>query len=321
MVDPTGSGPRFVTATLNGALDRLVQIKEWTPGHIMRGPAIIDCPGGKGMDSAISLRGLSLPVTAVVTVSGQPGRREVELGEEYGMEVLPVWVGGRTRESHVVIETDIGRHSHLMSGAIDMDQDQLSRFMSTVDKALPGAAALVAAGSVPPGLPVDVYGRIAELARGRGVPCVIDCSGAPLAAVAESSCDVVKCNDDEYREAFGVGARTADDLVADLTDRVKRLGCGAMVLTFGADGLVAASEEGVVRAVAPRQIAVNAAGAGDAASAAVAWRFSKGDSWAEIVRWAAAVSAAAVLTFKTAELRYDDVERLLPDVEVTATAA
>lgn len=317
MADRAGSEPRFVTATLNGALDRLVQIREWTPGRIMRGPAIIDCPGGKGMDSAISLRGLSLPVTAVVTVSGQPGQREVELGEEYGMEVLPVWVGGRTRESHVVIETDVGRHSHLMSGAIEMNQDQLTCFMSTLDKSLSGAAALVAAGSVPPGLPVDVYGRIAELARGHGVPCVVDCSGAPLAAVAQSGCDVVKCNDDEYREAFGVAARTTEDLIADLTDRVRSVGCGAMVLTCGADGLVIASDLGVVRARAPQQVAVNAAGAGDATSAAVAWRLSLGEQWPEVARWAAAVSAASVLTFKTAEVDPAEVERLLPQVTVS----
>lgn len=313
-------GPRFLTATLNSALDRLLQIEEWVPGQSMRGPEIVDCPGGKGMDTAITLRSLCLDVTAVVNLAGAPGRRTLELGEAYGMDVVPVWVDGRTRESHVVIETRTGLHSHLMSGAIEVSQTDLERFIDALDTALPGAAALVAAGSVPPGLPDDIYGRIAELARAHHVPCIVDCSGAPLAAAARSHCDVLKCNDDEYKEAFGVVAETTDDLVADLVERVRTFECDAMVLTCGADGLVAASDLGVVRAQAPRQQAVNAAGAGDATSAAIAWRLGLGESWPEIVRWAAAVSAASVLTFKTAEVEPGEVERLLPQVTVTTVA-
>ena len=95
----------------------------------------------------------------------------------------------------------------------------------------------------------------------------------------------------------------------------------AIVLTCGREGVVAIDAQGVVQAQAPVQRAVNAAGAGEATSAAIVWRRALGDGWAETLRWAAAVSAASVTTEATAEVRLADVEHLLPDVRIITHAA
>ncbi len=68
----------------------------------------------------------------------------------------------------------------------------------------------------------------------------------------------------------------------------------------------------------PPQAAINAAGAGDAASAGLVWRLSEGDSWEEALKWCGAVSAAAVLTEATGEVRMEDAEKLYPQVSVNA---
>ena len=94
----------------------------------------------------------------------------------------------------------------------------------------------------------------------------------------------------------------------------------ALVLTCGRDGIIIVTAEGVVQAQAPVQRAINAAGAGDAASAAIVWRRAQGDGWTETARWAAAISAASVVTEGTAEVRFADVEHLLPDVRVAEWA-
>jgi fructose-1-phosphate kinase PfkB-like protein len=90
-----------------------------------------------------------------------------------------------------------------------------------------------------------------------------------------------------------------------------------LALTCGREGVIVVTPAEIIQAQAPVQRAVNAAGAGDAASAAIVWRRSLNDAWAETARWAAAVSAASVVTDGTAEVRFADVEHLLPDVRVT----
>ena len=90
-----------------------------------------------------------------------------------------------------------------------------------------------------------------------------------------------------------------------------------LVVSCGEKGLYALTVEGVFHAQAPRQIAVNGAGAGDAIAGTLPYRLSQGDSWVEALRYATAVAAATVLTEATAECRVADVERILPRVIVT----
>ena len=61
---------------------------------------------------------------------------------------------------------------------------------------------------------------------------------------------------------------------------------------------------------------VNAAGAGDAVSAAIVYRITQGDDWTQALTWAAAVSAAVVLTEGTAECSMTDIQNLYPKVWV-----
>ena len=90
----------------------------------------------------------------------------------------------------------------------------------------------------------------------------------------------------------------------------------SLVLTCGADGIISFSSEGAFHTIVPKLKAVNAAGAGDAVSSALAWRFSEGDNWYQALKWAGAVSAAVVLTPGTAELRTQDALDLLPKIQI-----
>jgi fructose-1-phosphate kinase PfkB-like protein len=94
----------------------------------------------------------------------------------------------------------------------------------------------------------------------------------------------------------------------------------ALVLTCGPDGILAVTKEGAWLAASPVQQEVNAAGAGDAVSGALPYRLSLGDPWPEALRWAAAISAAAVLTPGTADCRLEDVERILEETTVRQLA-
>ena len=54
----------------------------------------------------------------------------------------------------------------------------------------------------------------------------------------------------------------------------------------------------------------------DAVSASLAWRLGAGEDWPTALRFAAAASAATVLTAATAESRLEDIQRLLPLAQV-----
>jgi 1-phosphofructokinase family hexose kinase len=239
----------------------------------------------------------------------------------YGIDIDPIWLPGETRLANVIVETARARHSHLMIGALPVSAAGLETMLERYRAHLPAAAWVAAAGSLPPGMPVTFYYTAVTLAHAAGRPALIDATGAPLLAALPATPDVVKLNQDEFVDTFGLTGGDLPAIVAAARQvRQTHDAAGTIVLTCGREGVVAITAEGVMQAQAPVQRAVNAAGAGDATSAAIVLRRAQGDDWAETLRWAAAVSAASVTTEATAEVSLADVEHLLPDVRVNDVA-
>ena len=125
-------------------------------------------------------------------------------------------------------------------------------------------------------------------------------------------------NWDEFQATFGGEAKTLDDLIARARQVYTEKDLNALVITCSKEGILAFSRQGAFLTRAPILPSVNAAGAGDAVSSALAWRFSLGDAWREALKWAGAVSAAVVLTEGTADCRMEDIHKIYPDVRVDA---
>jgi len=305
-----------LTLTANAALDRVIFIDEFAPATTMRAPRFIECAGGKGFDTSVALRGLQQSTTAIGFVAGYYGNLLVNVLTQYGIDVDPVWLPGETRLANVLVETLRARHSHVMIGALPVSAAGIEILLERFRTHLPQALWVVGAGSLPPGKPTSFYHTVATLAHAAGKPVLIDATGAPLLEALAAMPEVVKLNQDEFVDTFGLSGGELPAIVTAARQVQQERDLPAIVLTCGREGVLVVESNGVVQAQAPVQRAVNAAGAGDAASAAIVWRRGLGDGWAETVRWAAAVSAASVMTEATAEVRLADAEQLLPAVRL-----
>jgi fructose-1-phosphate kinase PfkB-like protein len=145
---------------------------------------------------------------------------------------------------------------------------------------------------------------------------LIDSRAAYITPTLACPPDILKQNWDEFNCTFGIETKTLDEIQRAARQVQERYSLPALVVTCGADGMLAVRPRTTYRVLVPPQAAINAAGAGDAASAGLAWRLSEGDSWEAALKWCGAVSAAAVLTEATGEVSRADVERIYPLVEV-----
>ena len=302
----------ILTLTPNAALDRILFVDEIVPGTTMRCSGMVDHIGGKGLDASIALRMLGVETVGISFAAGATGQTVVRLVEGYGIQPEIIWLEGETRIAHVVVETKRNRHSHLIAGSLPVPAQGVAEFEGRTRAHLARAEWVIAGGSLAPGLPVDWYRRLADLAQDAGVPVLFDISGPPALAVLSQPPAVLKMNWHEFETTFGIHATSLAALAADALHVARIHALPALVLTASEHGILACTPEGVFHAHCPPQVVFNAAGAGDSASAAIAWRLALGESWRETLRWAAAVSAASVLTDRTAVLDTAEVERLLP---------
>jgi 1-phosphofructokinase family hexose kinase len=244
------------------------------------------------------------------------GEQLTRLLESYGIQHDLIWVEGETRIAHVIVETRHHRHSHIITGGLVTAPHHHQELLERTKFHLPAAKWLICAGSLPSDTPPDTLQHLIQAAKAKNVPSLIDSSGTALQLAAQARPTILKMNRAEMLSAFG----SEGESLALLSESAQSLrvdrGLENLVITCGAEGILAITPSGVWHSRAPRQEAVNAAGAGDAVSAALAWRLTEGDDWPGALRWAAAVSAAVVRTPGTADCEMVDIQKILPQVTI-----
>jgi 1-phosphofructokinase family hexose kinase len=310
----------FLTVTLNTGVDRVLLIDELLLGSPVKARKEVICVGGKGLDVSVALCGLELPTVGLSFMAGQNGRLLEKIITAYGIQPDTIWVEGETRVSYVIAEARYRRVSHIQVGELLFRPENVESLLEHYAARLKEARFAILAGSIPPALDPGLYGELTCLARAAGVPVLIDSRAAyippSLAGPPDHRPDILKQNWDEFNSTFGIETKTLDELLAAARHLQAEYSLNAMVITCGADGILAVLPGASYRVTVPPQAAINAAGAGDAASAALAWRLSLGETWEQALRWCGAVSAAAVLTEATGEVRLEDAKQLFPRVSV-----
>ena len=306
----------ILTVTPNSALDKILFIEEWIPGTPMRTSKVIKGVGGKGLDASVVLRHLGVETVGICFVAGRTGEQLLQLLEGYGIIPEPIWVSGETRIAYVISETKHYRHNHIITGELFVTEEQTEELYQRFKFRVRDASWVICSGSVPHGIPLTIYRTLSEYSAQSKVPILVDAAGGFILEALHAQPAIIKMNWAEFENTFQVEAENLDELKEYVGKIYQDKKISALVVTCSSQGILAYSPEGAFHAIAPRQDAVNAAGAGDAVSAALAWRLSEGDSWFEALRWAGAISAAVVLTEGTADCRLQDIRRIYHDVVV-----
>ena len=306
----------ILTVCPNTALDIILFIDEWTAGTPMRTTRVVPCVGGKGLDSAVVLGQLGVNCRTIGFFAGSQGKQLLALLDEYGVNTEAVWVDGENRVSYVVADAKSGLHSHIITGEVRVNAEQISRFLDIFSHQIRQAAFVVMAGSLPASLDVSFYRQLVLIAREAGVPSLVDSQKAYMCEAISARPLIAKMNWEEFEWTFEMKAGSLRDLIRQAREVQSVHRIRNLVLTLGEEGILALTEEGNFLARAPRQQPVNAAGAGDAVSSVLAWKLSCGSSWADSLKMAGAVSAASVLTERTGDVKREDIERILPMVKV-----
>jgi fructose-1-phosphate kinase PfkB-like protein len=188
-----------------------------------------------------------------------------------------------------------------------------SRLLSAFESLLGRARAVAFMGSLPPGLPPDVYATMIARTRERGRLSLLDTSGDALGSGLGAGPSLAKPNRAEAEELLGRELPTDADRREALR-RLRGLGAEAAVLTLGKEGFLAANAEGVYRVVAGAgDLRLgNPTGAGDALAAGLLAGAVRGYPMVESARLAAAAAVASLAEgygrFRPKDVRVEAVQ-------------
>jgi tagatose 6-phosphate kinase len=310
----------ILVVALNPALDVTHQLGHVDWAGVNRPDAVHARPGGKGPNVARVLRALGSDVLLAGLAGGHTGN---ELKAALAAAHVPAVfadIAGETRRTFAIVDSGRAQTAMFNEPGPLVTEAEYAAFTALFAEALPRSSAVVLSGSLPPGLPASTYASLIAMAATAGVPTLLDASGDPLRLGIAAGPAIVKPNLVELEAMAGqplaAGRASAACTVTAAAAELRSRGAGAVVVTLGSDGLLAVTGEGSWHAM-PEPVSGNPTGAGDAAAAALVHELVAGTSWADRVRRAAALGAAAVAAQVAGEYAQADYERALASVRVT----
>jgi 6-phosphofructokinase 2 len=311
---PEARGPSIVTLTMNPAVDESTSVPYVLPDRKLRCQALTWEPGGGGINVARAVRKLGGAALAGFPAAGPAGQLLQRLLDDEGVPQAVIPIAGWTRENLNVLEEVSGRQFRFCMPGPTLGDDEWPRVLEWARGLRPPPAYLVASGSLPPGVPVDFYARLAAMGRQMGCRVVLDASGAPLARAVAEGVYLLKPSLHEFQALMGEAAAEESRLASLAATAVKRGWCEVLVLSLGARGALWVTASHQERLAAPAVRVRSSVGAGDSMVAGIVLSLARGWPLGEAVRAGVAAGAAAVMNPGTALCRREDAERLYPQV-------
>ncbi|MEP6855521.1 MAG: hexose kinase [Pedococcus sp.] len=303
----------ILTITPNPALDVTYDVERVVPHESHRVLSVQELAGGKGINVASVLHLLGQDVVVTGVVGGSTGEQVRADLDRRGIPHRFAQTASQTRRTTTVVSREDGEATAFNEPGWPWPEGAWARLLdhvATMLDELP-VRVLVASGSVPPGVPDHAFADLTRVGRDAGVAVIVDASRTALLGALPAAPDVVKPNREELLGVTGV-----DDPI-DGAKMLQELGARHVVVSLGADGIVAVAPSGIVlRARLGERLRGNATGAGDAAVAALASALASGAEWAAGVADAVAWSAAAVLQPTAGLVDPEDIDRLRAAVHV-----
>lgn len=290
MVDQT---QRIATITLNPAIDQTVSIPNFQAGQVNRVTASQSDPGGKGVNVASFLADFGL----TVSVSGFLGEENTHLFErlftEKGIKDRFVRIPGSTRIGIKIID-EINRQTTDVNfpGLAPRSQD-IEALFGRVDELAEDCKWFVLSGSIPAGVPADIYQRLVVSIKTRGNLVALDTSGKGLQQALSVKPDLVKPNVYELEEVME-RSLNSPELIEQAAGELNRQGIETVVVSMGEKGAVFVQSGETVLAQPPQVEVKSTVGAGDAMIAGMVAGLMQGKSLADCARLATAFSISAI---------------------------
>jgi 1-phosphofructokinase/tagatose 6-phosphate kinase len=310
----------IITVTLNAAIDKTLAVPNFRLGRRHRAVEQTSMAGGKGVNVARALKRLGQPVIATGVAGGPTGTRIIEQLTDEAILNDFVRIREESRTSTAVVDPTTGDQTEINERGPAVAEAELELFVDKLLYLAKGAAVCVFSGSLPRGIPDELYASlIAEINR-LGVLTVLDSEGEALRLGTRAEPGIVTPNEPEAEELVGHEFSDDEDRAGAMHEIVE-LGASESLMTRPS-GCLAYTRDGQELQLFSARIdpgvveSRSTVGSGDAFLAGMVAARYGGRSAEDCLRFAVACGAESVQHFGAGVLDPREVQRLLDDVKV-----
>jgi len=302
--------------SLNPSLDKSLTIKGFVFWDINRVLESRVDPGSKGINVGRVIKRLGGKAKIFGFIGGYTGRQIHDLLKREGVypELTPI--RGENRTIINLFDIVTGKEIRINESGPSISGLELKDFMDKLFNSLKSGDFLIISGSIPPGVPIDIYKRIITKANRLGVKSFLDSDGEPFSRGLDAKPFLVKPNRYELGRALNREIKNVKDVIEGARE-IQKKGIEVVVVSGGKKDIICLYKDSLFKISPPHVPVQSTIGAGDALSGGIAYSLALGSSLEGALRLGVAAGSAKVMMPGTKLFSNSLVKSLFKKVKVT----
>lgn len=306
--------PAIFTLTFSPCIDKSTSVPELIPEKKLRCSEPKSDPGGGGINVARAIKKLGGDATAVYPAGGYTGQAFNKLLADEKVPAIVIQSENETRENIIVLEEKNNKQYRFGMPGTKLLENEWKECLHAIEKAK-DIEFIVASGSLPPGVPDDVYAQLAVIAKKKKAKLVVDTSGIALKHAVNEGVYLLKPNLGELGSLTGKEYLKPDEAGQAAKQIIEKGNCEVLVVSMGSKGAMLVTSKIVTTVIPPDVEIKSTVGAGDSMVAGIIYALSQGKELEEALQYGVASGTAATLHPGTELCSKEDTDKLVKEIQ------
>lgn len=281
------------TVTFNPALDYILELDKLEIGKIQKSKTELILPGGKGINVSTVLTNLEVENIALGYKAGFVGAEIERLLKNMNVKTDFIDLGEGNSRINVKISGE--EETAINTNGPNISENKILELLEKL-KTLNENDYLVLSGSIPSSIKDDIYEKICSIVKKQNVKIVVDATKNLLVQALKYNPFLIKPNNEELGEIFGVEIHTKEDAYI-YGKKLKEMGAKNVLVSMGKTGAALIDEAGQEYFLkSPEGKRVNTVGSGDSMVAGFIAGFLKYNNYNDALKMGVSAGSASALS-------------------------
>lgn len=306
----------IITITFSPCIDKSATVPALIPEKKLKCSLPKLEPGGGGINVARAIKKLGGTAIAVYPAGGYTGMFFNKLVADENIPAIIIDTKNETRENIIIFDVSENKQYRFGMPGMPLEKDEWQHLLDAVEE-MDDVAFIVASGSLPPGVPDDIFADIATIANRKKAKLIIDTSGKPLQHAVEKGVYLLKPNLGELAKLVNKEHLKENEVGRYARELIGHGKVEAVVVSMGERGALLVTEKGERFIKAPPAERRSTVGAGDSMVAGMVLMLSQDKSLEEAAQYGVACGTAATLNPGTELCSREDADRFFEQIQHT----
>lgn len=305
---------KILTLTFAPSIDKSATVSELISDKKMRCTALNSEPGGGGVNVARVINRLGGDVTAIFPSGGYTGKFFNHLLENEKVPFVSIQTKNETKENFVIFDQLNNKEYRFGMPSNKLFETEWNECLQTISN-YKNVNFIIVSGSLPPGIPIDIFKQLSRIAKKISAKLIIDTSSDALKNKVKNGIYLIKPNLEELGLLLNKKDLKPENIVEVSRELIHKNNIEIVVVSLGANGAMLITKTEMHFIKPPKVTVKSTVGAGDSMVGGIVFGLSNNLNLHECLQYGISCGTATTMNSGSSLCEKKGVEKILKSLK------